>query len=231
MSKSDKAKLAAGAEKIRKAEKALTTKTKLDGTLAAATKRLIELHNEIQIGIRATFTAAIQAGKILCNVRASRKGDWLKWLDDNVPFSQSTAWRYMECYKNRADYSAVTNLADAYRLLKDRPSKRKRRKPDPVVEELVSKGIAKDQRDARRIIKQRGEPDEAPAVADAEAPVPQPVSQPSANGWQPDALNESDLTKSEGNLIKHMRAYFSSVPTGRAKVFMRFVCEKVSGEL
>jgi len=33
------------------------------------------------------------------------------------PFSQKTAWRYMECFDRRAELVTVTNLADAYALL------------------------------------------------------------------------------------------------------------------
>jgi len=210
MSKADKAALAKGAEAIREAEAdaragngfKVTAKTKLDGTLAAATKRLIELHNQIQAGVRMTFEGAIEAGKILCSVRASRKGKWLKWLDDNVPFSQQTAWRYMWCYENRARLLTVSNLSEAYALLKDRPDKRKSRKPDPAVEELVSKGIAKDERDARRILReQETEEEEAPMPAETKpAGIESPVESPT--GWTPSSLTKDDLTNEERTLLR-----------------------------
>ena len=66
----------------------------------------------------------------------------MKWLDDNVPFSQKTSWRYIGCYENRTQLGTLTNLSDAYALLKDRPNKRNRQdKLTPVVEELEDKGI------------------------------------------------------------------------------------------
>jgi hypothetical protein len=115
MSRADKAALAKGAEQICKAEhEAATAKAaKLDGTLDGVTKEIIRLHAEIEAGekdarekaqkvfrsaLRPSIPKVIRRGELLCRVKASLKhGRWLPWLK-HMPFSQQSAWRYMECY-------------------------------------------------------------------------------------------------------------------------------------
>jgi len=70
------------------------------------------LHGEILAAAKMSLEKAIQIGELLSRVRASRKGKWLLWLKDNVPFSQPTAWRYIECYQRRSELFNVNNLAD-----------------------------------------------------------------------------------------------------------------------
>jgi hypothetical protein len=198
------------------------SKTKLDGTLAAATKRLVELHNQITTGVRMTFDAAIEAGKILCSIRASRKGNWLNWLDDNVPFSQKTAWNYMQCYQERDQLVTVTNLSDAYALLKDKPGKRKRRdKLSPVVDEMKEKGIPESV--TRSVLAAK---DKTPVVAPTSTPTAsannkkhQPDKQP--EGWMPPILNQSDLTDEERELLTRL----GDRSPQRLKAIVRSICE------
>jgi hypothetical protein len=95
------------------------TVAKLDGTLCAVTKEIARLHGDILSAARMSLEKAIRIGELLSRVRASRKGKWLAWLKDNAPFSQKTAWRYMECFDRRDELQLVnvTNLSDAYALL------------------------------------------------------------------------------------------------------------------
>lgn len=117
MSKTDKTALAAGAAAIRKAES--DTKGKLDGTLGAVVKEITKLHSEILDAAKTSLSKAIEIGKLLHRVRASRKGKWLAWVKDNCPFSQPTAWRYMSCFDRRHELKLfrVNNLDEAYALL------------------------------------------------------------------------------------------------------------------
>ena len=121
MSKQDKAALAAGAEAIRRAEsRAATVKAiRLHGTLASVVKEITRLHNEVLAAARISLEKAIVIGKLLYRVRASRKGEWMTWLDQEAPFSHDTAMRYMRCYENRDDpkFRNVRNLSDAYALI------------------------------------------------------------------------------------------------------------------
>jgi hypothetical protein len=92
---------------------------KLDGRIESVIREIARLHGEIMGAARTSLDKAIEIGRLLYRVRASRKGKWLKWLEENAPFSQKTAWRYMECYNRRDELKLVnvTNLADAYALL------------------------------------------------------------------------------------------------------------------
>ena len=115
MSRADKPALAKGADAIRKAE----SQDKLDGTLGAVVKEIAKLHGEILIAARMSLSKAIRIGQLLNRVRASRKGNWLKWIADNAPFSDKTARNYISVYQRRAELKLenVSNLSEAYALL------------------------------------------------------------------------------------------------------------------
>jgi hypothetical protein len=149
MSKTDKAKLAEGAEAIRKAEREAKRKAlvRLDGTIDGVEKEIIRLHGEIELAqreardkaqkvfrsfLKPSVPKVIREGELLCRVKASKKhGTWLPWLK-RMPFSQRTAWNYMECYKRGDELTKLANadsianlpVTEAYQLL---PPKRKRR--------------------------------------------------------------------------------------------------------
>src|SRR6266478_4519008 len=106
----DNKKLAAGAAEIRKAkaEARQGKVVKLDGTLASVARELTRLHNKIMTAARTTVEDAIKAGELLLRLRASRKGQWLKWIEDNVPFSHDTARNYIGLYERRDDLKLRT---------------------------------------------------------------------------------------------------------------------------
>src|SRR2546423_1652139 len=113
MSRADKTALAAGAEAIPKAER------ERDGTLAGVVKQITRLHGEILAAAKMSLEKAIKIGELLCRVRASRKGKWLLWLNENVLFSDRTARNYISCFNRRDELKLenVSNLSDAYALL------------------------------------------------------------------------------------------------------------------
>src|SRR2546427_7821935 len=93
--------------------------TQLDGTLGAVVKEIVKLHDEILTAARTSLSKAIRIGELLSRVRASRKGKWLKWLDENAPFTRQTASNYIRCFERRADLECknVLHLSDAYAFL------------------------------------------------------------------------------------------------------------------
>jgi len=109
----DEAKPAVGAEQIHKAEREAREgkAIKLGGRIGDAMKEIIQLHNEIETAFgeayiaarRVSLPKAVRLGELLTRVHESRgfKGKWLEWLENNMPFSQPMAWRYMECYRRR----------------------------------------------------------------------------------------------------------------------------------
>jgi DUF3102 family protein len=151
MSSADKAALVKGAEAIRKAEseaKASTAgqhgkvvsfgKRKLTGRIEDTVAEIIRLHDEIMSAARMSLDKAIHAGKLLSRVRASRRGKWLEWIEEHLPFAQRTAYNYISCYERRAALKVanVASLSDAYALLN--PPARK--KTDSVKTESVTDG-------------------------------------------------------------------------------------------
>jgi Protein of unknown function (DUF3102) len=155
----------------------LSTPSKLDGTIAGTTKEIIRLYNEVKAAegrteeayrhtFRPSLPAAIELGRLLTNVRASRKGKWLKWLKDSVPFDQKTAWRFMECYRrrDRVEVRQLPNLTVTDVLALPFEPKKKRRS-SRAVEEYVRKGIAVDEKAARKMLREQSERvDDAPTV-------------------------------------------------------------------
>lgn len=92
---------------------------------------LKQIHAELEQVGRTVLEKAIRAGEILTDVKAGLEhGQWLPWLETNMPFTDRTAARYMRVYERREElkFDSVSNLADAYRLLTDA-------KPEPGVSE------------------------------------------------------------------------------------------------
>ena len=88
-----------------------------------------------------------------------------------------------------------------------------------AVDELVKKGIAKDERDARRILR------EAQDNEDGSAPAS--VVEQTSKGWTPPVIEESDLTSEELAVVVCVRDHLRSKPTERCNVFLRFLREKL----
>jgi hypothetical protein len=204
---------------------------KLDGTLSAVVKEILRLHGEILSAARMSLDKAIRIGGLLYRVRASRKGCWLEWLLNNVQFSRATAYNYMRCF-DRREFLTVRNIHDigeAYKLMY--PSKAlgaaKPKRRSKAVDELVSKGIARDERAARKLLKEK---EEAPVIVLVEKPKPEPRADKTPKGCTPDVLNECDLTADELAVVKQLREHLAGTPALRAKAFMCFVCGKMGGD-
>jgi hypothetical protein len=105
---------------------------KLDGRIESVVieiKRLYEeINNAMLPALKTSLPKALRIGELLYRVRESRRGKWLKWLQDNTPFlSQRTAYNYVRCYERRHELTLanIANLSEAYALLyppKKRPS-------------------------------------------------------------------------------------------------------------
>ena len=93
----------------------------------------------------------------------------------------------------------------------------------------MSKGIAKDQREARELLRKREEEAEAVEAPEPE-PKPEPDSKPelqAPNAWTPPVLEENDLTDAELAVVKHVREYLTSTPEGRCEAFLRYIRENL----
>jgi hypothetical protein len=80
------------------------------------------LHAEILGTARMSLEKAIRIGELLYQIKKDEgHGNWLSWLEENLPFSHSTASNYMGCFDRRAEllakFPTVGNLREAYGLL------------------------------------------------------------------------------------------------------------------
>ena len=73
---------------------------------------------------RTALEKAIRIGGLLTEQRARCKhSEWLPWLKANVQFAQATAYNYQRLYKDRAKFTNVVTLNEAYLLLTGKPER------------------------------------------------------------------------------------------------------------
>lgn len=87
---------------------------------ATQADRLRQLHGEIIGAARMLLDKAIEAGKILRDVKAYlAHGEFTTWVETNAGFNIRTAQRYMKIYENREQLKndSVSLLTDAHKML------------------------------------------------------------------------------------------------------------------
>lgn len=93
-------------------------KEEIPQTIEGQLHKLQELHIEINSLAIQTLHKALKAGEILICIKKSRNKDWQKWSQTNLPFSLSTAKRYMRVYKKRNEIPQnINNMTEAYKFL------------------------------------------------------------------------------------------------------------------
>lgn len=81
-------------------------------------QEIVTLHNEIAGHLKMSLEKAIRIGELLIEQKTSLKhGEWLPWIEANLPFSRQTADNYRRCYENKDKLLSVGNLIEAYKLL------------------------------------------------------------------------------------------------------------------
>ncbi len=78
------------------------------------------LHGEIEGALRTSVEKAVRIGELLGEQKAELKhGEWLPWVEANLPFTEDTAQRYMRVFNDRGllENRNVRYLTDAYRAL------------------------------------------------------------------------------------------------------------------
>ncbi len=81
---------------------------------------IARLHTEIGNSLKMTLEHAIRIGELLTAQKTELKhGEWLPWIENNLPFSKQTANRYMTAWDRRGELKLLTvsNLTEAYKLL------------------------------------------------------------------------------------------------------------------
>lgn len=83
-------------------------------------KEIVTLHGEIMDAYRVGLDKAIRIGELLTQEHAKLKhGEWLPWVDANLPFTDRTARNYIRVFENqdRLKLESVSDLGSAYKLL------------------------------------------------------------------------------------------------------------------
>ena len=79
---------------------------------------IVRIHSELLEGARFTLEKAMRVGELLTGIKGGMKhGEWLPWLEKNVPFTRATAANYMRLHENKEKCKRLLHLEDAYRLL------------------------------------------------------------------------------------------------------------------
>ena len=80
------------------------------------------LHNDIAGHLRQSLDKAIRIGELLKEQKDNLKhGDFMKWVSDNLPFTDRTARNYMRLFENRDKLKTetVSTLTTAYKMLNE----------------------------------------------------------------------------------------------------------------
>lgn len=91
---------------------------------------IVTLHGEVCGLLKMSLEKAIRIGELLTEQKASlQHGDFIPWIQTNLPFTDRTARSYMNCYRNRdlLKTESISDLKGAYKLLgtSNEPAKQK----------------------------------------------------------------------------------------------------------
>jgi hypothetical protein len=97
-------------------------------------KRMIARQERIDSGLKKTMAEVIEQGRDLCEQKAELKhGEWIPWVEENMPIGIDQAGKYMRIFKNQHELNSHsdTNLTidTACQMLAT---------PKPVVESPVA---------------------------------------------------------------------------------------------
>jgi hypothetical protein len=90
--------------------------------VATPLEEIRQLHEDL---LTTTLDKAIRIGELLTEQKASLKhGEWLPWIEENLPFDRATAANYMRLFDRREELKCKTvlHLTDAYKLLAPPPT-------------------------------------------------------------------------------------------------------------
>jgi hypothetical protein len=81
-------------------------------------QRIIDCHNGINGSMKQALEYAFEAGRLLTEVKESlNHGEFLPWIEKNIPFSSDTTNRYIKLYNYQNKIRTVRNLQEAYKQI------------------------------------------------------------------------------------------------------------------
>lgn len=96
-----------------------------NSTIKSPASEIAQLHGEILAAAKTSLDKAIRIGKLLADQKSKlAHGEWLPWLESNVPFTSRTATNYMRVWseRDRLKSESLSDLDSAYRLLAPPPA-------------------------------------------------------------------------------------------------------------
>ncbi|MBW8015041.1 MAG: DUF3102 domain-containing protein [Planctomycetes bacterium] len=79
---------------------------------------ILTLHNEIAGYLKMSVEKAVKIGRLLQEQKSALPhGEFVGWIELNMPFSDRTARNYMRLHENRDKLETVSDLTSAYKLL------------------------------------------------------------------------------------------------------------------
>jgi len=111
----------------------------------ARINEIVTLHGEVKHELAITLPKAIRIGKLLIKQKASLEhGEWLPWIEKNLPFSDQTARNYMKMFKRRREFEnqSILNLTDAHRALLPGPVDKDEQYKKQIAEALKIQDVA-----------------------------------------------------------------------------------------
>ncbi len=109
----------------------MMTKTAL---VAERTKEIVGLHLSIEASLRRSVQDAIRLGELLSEQKAALPhGDFLPWIERELPFNERTAQRYMLLHRYKTKCDTLSDLQTAYQVaqIEDQRQHPKARPADP----------------------------------------------------------------------------------------------------
>jgi hypothetical protein len=108
-------------------------------------KEIGELHAGIVQSMRRSVQDAIRIGELLTEVKArpEMSGEFLKWIENELPFAERTARNYMRLWDHRDKTATLADLQDAYRKveqLEDQARSADRQRLDRLIAEKQATG-------------------------------------------------------------------------------------------
>jgi len=109
------------------------------------TQEIIKLHEGIASSMRRSVEDAIHIGELLSKAKEELDhGAFLPWIENELPFSQKTAWNYMALHSHQNKLVNITNLQDAYRRveqLESEEAQKERERKDRLIAEKARTGV------------------------------------------------------------------------------------------
>jgi hypothetical protein len=126
--------------------------------VAERTRAIVNLHLAVEASLRRSVQDAIKIGELLAQQKDELPhGDFLAWIERELPFTDRTARRYMLLWEYRSKTDTVSDLTEAHKIAQIE-DQRQRLPAKPVDPEIVERQRKKAEEFARKVREAPAEP-------------------------------------------------------------------------